>query len=77
MRRDRTRKDNKHACGLDKAVSPKARHHGCTDKKTYLTRQQAKRARLKYERVYGVRHTIYRCENCGGYHLTTHGRLSW
>lgn len=65
----------KHPSKRWRDVTPKDEVHGCTDKRVYITRSEAKRAARRYAQNYGGKHTVYHCDNCNGFHLTTHGRI--
>jgi len=40
-------------------------------KKHYIKKRYAKQQRAKFEATYWKRYRIYRCDDCGTYHLTT------
>ena len=47
-------------------------YHSCTSKRRYPTLERALGAAVTSDGVFGVKHYVYHCKLCGGYHLTTH-----
>ena len=48
-----------------------------TRKQVYLNLVRADRFRERLEIVTGRPYRVYRCERCGYFHLTSHGRRAW
>lgn len=44
----------------------------CAEKRRYPTHGDAISSALKNSQKFGTAYRIYKCEVCGGYHLTTH-----
>lgn len=52
----------------------KAEQINCQNKKPYITKTAAKRARKKLQTTFGREFWIYRCPVCRNWHLTTKAR---
>jgi hypothetical protein len=50
---------------------------GPTGKQAYVTLIRADLRRQKLEQQTGIAIRVYRCEHCGLFHLTSHGRRAW
>ena len=48
-------------------------HNACTSKKYYHSEKGAMRALRYMEKTFDKCFTVYKCEFCDGWHLTTHG----
>lgn len=55
---------------IEERGASKFEHRGCLDKKTYVTRREAKQKAKKLTSEFGREMSFYRCVHCELFHIT-------